>query len=395
MLNHNYIHIGFDPVNNITSANTIQYNLTTAPGDYTAGMLLQNCGNARVVGNTISNSNTLTGITNFRGIDAELCADGRFNCNTITRMPYGFRFMGNCDKTLLRSNSMTLYDEGIHLDGATLPDQYQVNDNTGNSEPMDNAWNDTPNQSGTPTDRVVGTSGGLINWYHRPGTLGSNPYDPKDNGTTSPIVFSIPDLAAIPPVTCEDFSSRHSRDAEYGSTVGDSLQFDEYANENIWLAKWNAYSSMKSDSTIIYQGNSDDIYYQQFFNDIAQTNIGAFAQINELATDSTNITTAQNINTAIVDTNNIEYYKKTVNNIYIYTYANDVAPSIMDSAVLDNISALNFYEAGDAIYVAASMLDKEIHPQYVAMRKAKPLAPLIKLEDEYSLVPNPANLFLP
>ncbi|MBL0050333.1 MAG: hypothetical protein IPP29_01810 [Bacteroidetes bacterium] len=30
VLNHNYIHIGFDPVNNITSANTIQYNLTTA-----------------------------------------------------------------------------------------------------------------------------------------------------------------------------------------------------------------------------------------------------------------------------------------------------------------------------------------------------------------------------
>ncbi|MBL0050568.1 MAG: hypothetical protein IPP29_03125 [Bacteroidetes bacterium] len=54
---------------------------------------------------------------------------------------------------------------------------------------------------------------------------------------------------------------------------------------------------------------------------------------------------------------------------------------------------LKFYEAGDAIYVAASMLDKEIHPQYVAMRKAKPLAPLIKLEDEYSLVPNPANIF--
>nr|MBK9653209.1 hypothetical protein [Bacteroidota bacterium] len=371
VLNHNFAHIGFDPIAKLLAPNTITFNLTNPPADYTAGMLLQNCGNARVTANTITNNTALTGITNFNGIDAELCSDGRFNCNTINRIPYSFRFYGNCNKTLLRSNSMTNYDEAMHLESATLPDQYQVNDNTGDNEPWI-MWNDMPNTSGTPADRVVGT-GGLINWYHQPGTPGSNPFDPLDNGTTSPIVNSISDAAAIPPVACEDFTERHGRDAAYGRTVGDSLLFDEYANENSWLARMNAYTDMKTDSTIINQGNSADAYYQQFFDEVAQTNIGALAAVNELTADSTNLATAQAVNTAIVDTNNIEYYNKTVNDIYINTYANDNLPNEMDSSMLDMISSLNFYEAGDAIYQAAAMLGKEIHPQCVAMRKAKPL----------------------
>ncbi|MBL0050569.1 MAG: hypothetical protein IPP29_03130 [Bacteroidetes bacterium] len=58
-----------------------------------------------------------------------------------------------------------------------------------------------------------------------------------------------------------------------------------------------------------------------------------------MATDTTNIASAQTVNAAIVDTNNIEYYKKTVNSIYINTYANNLSPGTMDSGVLDNISA--------------------------------------------------------
>ncbi|MBL0050334.1 MAG: hypothetical protein IPP29_01815 [Bacteroidetes bacterium] len=108
---------------------------------------MQNCGNARVVGNTISNSNTLTGITNFRGIDAELCADGRFNCNTITNFTRGFNFTGNCNLTKLRKNNMSGYEHAVHLEAnATLPSQGDLDIGTGKYIPYNNQWTYTGNE---------------------------------------------------------------------------------------------------------------------------------------------------------------------------------------------------------------------------------------------------------
>lgn len=283
---------------------------------------------------------------------------------------------------------MTGYDEGIHLDGATLPDQFQWNGTT--QEPLDNAWNDPPQPSGQPTDRVTGNIGGLnpFFWFVR-NTGGI--YNPLDGGTTNPIINVTP--IAQGTVFCNDFSNRLDRDERFGAVVGDSLQFEEYQNENLYFAKVNAYKAMKDDSTIIYTGSSGDAAYENFYNTMDASNIGSFETVNELAADTNTIGLAASENAAIVDTNSIEYFKKSVNDIYLNNTAQHLPLSSTDSSFLDYVTTLSVYSAGNAIYFAAAMIGKELHPGYVAMRRVKP----IPVQKEYpiapfKLFPNPASV---
>jgi hypothetical protein len=194
-------------------------------------------------------------------------------------------------------------------------------------------------------------------------------------------------------VACNDISDRQGRDERFGAVVGDSLQFTEYPDENTYQAKTNAFTAMKSDSTLLFQNNINDAAYQNFYNEMNQSNIGIFDSIRVMAADSSQIHTAITINKAIVDTNSIEYFKKEINNIQLTKTAMNQPLNAADSSFCDYVSSLSYYIAGDAIYSAAAMISKEIHPVYVPMRKAtpeheqkeKPLARVFKL------FPNPAS----
>lgn len=377
--------------------NIITYNLGDPPFLYDPhyGIFLQYCPGARVVSNEISNNNVVTsGITNFRGIDVTASTDLRINCNTITNLPRSMNFMGNCDGALLRSNVMTEYDEGIHLEGATLPDQFQVNDQTGTQEPMNNLWNDGSTGNGNPTDRVTGTiSGSPINWYYRNDIPSPTPFDPLDAGMTSLIIASVPYNPGI--VACNDFSNRQSREQKFGAAVGDSLQFSEYENENSYYTKENAFKAMKSDSAILYQGTATDASFQLFYADMENSNIGVFDSVAVMAADSNSIAAAAILNSAVVDTNDIEYFKKSVNDIYLNTVASDLPLSASDSLWCDYVSSLSYFTAGSSIFTAAALLGKEIHPVYYSLRKASPELTGIKNKHDglfdVLLFPNPAK----
>lgn len=390
------IFIGESPVTAAPAGNFINYSLDASPNinDAHTGIWLQSCRRARVVNNGISNNAevTMAGITNFRGFDIETCTDGWISCNYILNLPRSMNFFATCDNTFLKYNSMQGYEHAINLDGATLPDQFEVVQ--GNPKPLDNAWNDLPLNTNDPTDRVTGSIGGVnpILWYYQPGTFGTNPFDPLDNGMTSPIINTIDEPGS--PIACADFDAGHGRDERFGAVVGDSLQFEEYEDENVYYSKANAYKAMKNDTTIIYAGNSGDAAFIDFYNEMGASNIGSFETVNELASDTTTLEQAASVNTAINDTNSIEYFKKTVNDIYLNGSAIGNPLSSSDSTSLGYIAHLSPLQAGDAVYQSMTILGLEIHQQYVPMRKAKPTENKKEekaAESIFKVFPNPAN----
>ncbi|MEO8146154.1 MAG: T9SS type A sorting domain-containing protein [Bacteroidia bacterium] len=395
------IGIGLDADGNILR-NLISFNLGATPNSsvYYAGIWLQHCDNAKVDGGgpgmspvaDITNNAPSGGTDKFRGIDIENSTNCRINCNSIAYISRSMTFTGHCEFSLLRNNAMAEYEEAIELFNANMTDQYQDN-----FEPLDNLWMDPPNTVGfpPPTDRVTGIGLNPIDWYSQSGTPGSNPYDPLDGGTSSNFVF-VPPFVSPGTVLCNDYSNRPSRDDLLGRIVGDSLEFSEYEDENTYLAKMNAYNFIKNDTSILYLDEESDDDYQDFYADMATLNIGSFARVNELGSNTETLADARTENDAIREDNDIEYYKKTVNEIYLNRYAPiDSSLSSADSSTLESIAAMNWYEAGDAIYSAAAMLGLEIHPTISALRLGNQQNASLKESDDKTIIvkPNPAKDF--
>ncbi len=105
------------------------------------------------------------------------------------------------------------------------------------------------------------------------------------------------------------------------------------------------------------------------------------------------VSTAATINASANDTNKIEYFQKTVNEIYLSKVAQNIPLSSSDSSMCDYISLQSYFLTGEAIYHAAAMIGKEIHPDYVTMRKAHNAPDENKASSpaEIKIFPNPAN----
>ncbi len=327
------------------------------------------------------------GVSNFRGIDIENSMDTRINCNVITNLPRSMTFTGHCERNILRNNIMSGYENAIELYSAYITDQFQANGTA--EEPTDNQWMDDD------TDlRVTGSFIPLdpINWYYK---TSDQKYDPDPTLASTSILLRVPATGTI---FCDDYSDQRSRDELYGAVVYDSLEFAEYENENAYLAKVNTYQALKNDTSILYLSEPSDTAYQNFYFTMQSLNVGELARVNELSVLPDSVLTAVGINDAITEDNDIEYYKKTVNNIYLNTIAIDSALSGTDSTTLETIAYLNWYQAGDAIYTAAPMMFLEIHPSVPSSRIMMPFipieSPIIPSVPSITAVPNPAQDFV-
>ncbi len=199
-------------------------------------------------------------------------------------------------------------------------------------------------------------------------------------------------------VVCDDYSDQRSRDELYGDVVYDSLQFAEYVDENTYIARMNTYLALKNDTSILYLSEPSDTTYQNFYYSMQSLNIGELARVNELSVLPDSVLTALGVNDAVTEDNDIEYYKKTVNHIYLNTIAIDSAMSSTDSTTLESIAYMNWYQSGDAMYTAAPMLFLEIHPIVTSARISNnettieiPVTPLV---ESVSAIPNPTQEFV-
>jgi hypothetical protein len=107
---------------------------------------------------------------------------------------------------------------------------------------------------GTPTK---------INWYHQGLDGSSNSYSP--NPYPLVLVLADPDESTALFNCASTLVNSGDWVVEFGPIVGDSTTYAEYSEQNTYLAKTIAYQAMKSDSTIIYQGDSLDADFEAFF----------------------------------------------------------------------------------------------------------------------------------
>jgi hypothetical protein len=374
---------------------TSNYQTGFAPAEIYRGIWVQNSNNAFIVGNEVVNIYEITGsTTNFRGIEIQNCYDGRLNCNTIDNIPLSFYIFGRCDGTLLRKNTMSHYDAGIELESATIAPQFQINNSTGDEEPIDNVWTDDPAPFGDATDRVTGTTNsGQVLWLYQ---TSNGDYNPLDGGTTSPVVNAVDDGAGI--VACDDVSNRQSRETRFAATVGDSLVFDAFEVEQTWMARKYAYESMRSDSTLLYQDTLTDQIYQDFFWREDSLNTGKFGTIRLLSADTSYFGTAEAINEAVFDEIDLETNLKLANSYFFNNLAIDEPFNSADSSAVLALAELPYYAAGEAAFIAFGMLGLERTPYIPVLRIAPeiiiPIQNSNPPQNSIQLFPVPVNNYI-
>jgi len=119
------------------------------------------------------------------------------------------------------------------------------------------------------------------------------------------------------------------------------------------------YRVLKSDTSIMYLGDTADAAYQQFYAAQQAANIGKFEEVQNLIKDG-EIQLAINKNEGVQDQKLIDYYLKTATEIYLKTYCVDnynlTAQQIDFLTALANITP---WVGGDGVYIARYMLNIE------------------------------------
>ncbi|MBK8414481.1 MAG: T9SS type A sorting domain-containing protein [Bacteroidetes bacterium] len=289
---------------------------------------------------------------------------------------------------------MSHYDAGIELKSATIAPQFQINNSSGDEEPIDNIWTDDPAPFGDATDRVTGTTNSSpFLWLYQ---TSNGDYNPLDGGTTSPVVAVQSDGAAS--VDCHDVSNRQSRETRFAATVGDSLAFDYYEVERSWMARKYAYEAMRTDSTLLYQDTLTDQIYQDFFWHEDSLNTGKFGTIRFLSADTSYFGTAETINESVFDEIDLETNLKIANSYYFNNLAIDEPFDSADSSAVLSLAELPYYTAGEAAFITFGMLGLERTPYIPALRIAPelviPIQSSTPLHNSIQLFPIPVTYYI-
>ncbi|OQA08674.1 MAG: hypothetical protein BWY67_01463 [Bacteroidetes bacterium ADurb.Bin397] len=301
----NGIKIGTDASNNVSLGNTINYSVDAFPVPfYHGGIWLQQCPNAMVTDNIISNSHFYAD-PNFRGIDLENSLMADINCNSVSNFGIGINFDGNCDDTELRQNTLTDFDIGININNSKIAlNQGAQTGIPTHQTAWDNQWFMTGTNSNTYKVGGSPLDGLQINWYHQDPDLPTYSYSP--NPYPQVLVLADPDETTASFTCTSSLLNSGDRIVEFGPIVGDSADYAENFAENTYLARTIAYWAMKTDSTIIYQGDSLDADFEAFFQRHDSSNIGKFYLVKSLIEREPD--SAMVILETILPENNIEFY---------------------------------------------------------------------------------------
>jgi len=366
--------------------NEINFNLASIPADpYTGIWSMRNAG-SNIMRNAITQSNTNTGWGNMlTGIEMNTSMNTYLGCNDITNTGWSMHLVNDCGAAQLHNNYMHNYDIAVQCDNATVPPQGSPGISWENIWLCDDA---TANQFNM---RVDGTVVQPINWFHFGSSVYTNAQSPTPGNPLA--VFPIGGATAILVDPCgigdPDRSHGGSRDETFGAVVGDSLQFEDYENEQVYNAKQSTYIILKNDTSLLTANTPADEDFQNFYAEMQESNIGFFEEVNEQIAES-DTSEADSVNIAIADTNWIEYNKKTVNDLYINKYLKGIPFTAADSMVLESIALQNSVTGGDAVFMARAILKLEVHEQPLAFRKAKDNVTK-DIGDKIVLAPNPAK----
>lgn len=218
--------------------------------------------------------------------------------------------------------------------------------------------------------------------------------DAWDNITASLIIYTQQDAGVM--VDCSAQSNNQNRGVRFGRTVGDSLIFEVFEEENTWFARSYAYVSMSRDSTIIFQDTLTDAPFISFYNEADSSNIGRFQLVACLSPDSASRVSASSLNLSITPLLDLETALQTVWDKYLTIVAAGDTLTGSDTLLLEQVGDLDYFSGGRAIYMAAAMLGKEVNPSIPPLRInpgnvniPDPQSPAIK--KQIKIYPNPAT----
>ncbi|MBI4930843.1 MAG: DUF3494 domain-containing protein [Bacteroidetes bacterium] len=323
------------------------------------GIRLQGCSNVKVKQNTIT-QNAVPVVTptfamtkTLLGINVENslgCIVGSYN--TITKFGSGGYIFGMCNPSTLACNNLNSCYYGFNFDGpgpgfsAAVGDQIRDATFPFNPRPTANVW------TGSISSDLGGNIKPIIWWF-------DNAPLPTSGGMQLGSLFGAGNTATL--TTNNDICVQFKvpAQAQRGMLRRIVAQQNNYVSliaQNLTLEHKYALKTLRENPQWMHQNNPDDTLFQNFYAKMMASNLGKLGLINDTIANG-HINDAININNTIIDTNALDANSKTVNRIYLNTWAQGILEfSSADSAALLTIALQEPLEFGDAVYSARVML---------------------------------------
>lgn len=262
------------------------------------------------------------------------------------------------------------------------------------SAASDNVWDEPLYSFFRHTFCISGTNGANIFWYTRSGTgiyypsTNANDFSPgvTSIGSTGNLITSAP-MNTTCTAPCTSCTRMHLI-----PIAKDSVLYTFAPAENKWQDKNYAVKKLRSDSSLMSGGGSDDIALQQFYQTEMLGNIGKLRLVAENIADG-NISDALLMNDLINPQNALEQNQKTVNDIYLNSIGHGIPTlDVLQTQTLTNIAMQDALDAGPAVYDARVMLN--INKDIIVPEDESQRSMSINSENTsqlFRLYPNPNN----
>jgi hypothetical protein len=232
-------------------------------------------------------------------------------------------------------------------------------------------------------------------WHIKYNAQGTD-YDPEVLYPHQLSNYIIPFLNSQSAEECPIREVLHAKTAEereelYGKILREEINYTALFETYSDYDKSTLYKILESDTTLRNLGDTGDVKYQTFYNLIKYSNIGKITDF-EYKLMNNELAEAKQLNSSLVNTSQVEEYRKIVNDIYLNTFAIGYYTLTQEQvSTLQQIADVTPWEGGDAVYIARYMLNIEqdnVRPAYVVHPHTNPSP---DVEQTVTLYPNPAK----
>ena len=344
----------------------------------------ENCDNL-TVDNNLAFSNTTplgNGIDKrLRGFSVDNTTNSNFCSNKAEQMGSGVWVYNKCAGTTFKGMNNSACIHGFHLVNADLPRQ-GTDLGGGNFSGWENVWTQS-----SGIDIAGATFNTLIlDWDYDQNTPFGNPalatiYVAKHG-------WNVHDQNCTP----AQGPRAAQRDAEFGGTVMDTVEYNEnFIDENKYADKEQFYNKASDDSTYLSLGASNDAVYQQEYDSLTATNVGVLREV-EQQIKGESYSTASALNQIIVPSNQSEQNKKEVNEITLYAKAHFDSIDSARKETLTAIAVQDIIHGGEAVIEARARLNKDVIDDPVGYyRLSKPTTETQHPVLKGKIIPNPVS----
>jgi hypothetical protein len=384
----------------LVDVNSINFGtLSTTIGHNYFGIKAEHCNYSKIQNNNIVyNTEPIASLqAKLQGIYLDLTENASIGLNRMNYMGNGMNVNNSNLNTQFFCNDFDQCWNGFYFNNANLSNQLLFAPPNGNIT-SDNYWYDIPPVNNTTAlRRMEGSSSNLsaIQWLHRDFTLTFfNIYSPYIIDNTDPLFYKISCIQSqIPNPVCMSwfvFSSSIGRALLLENIVNDTNTYTGLQQANDYMAKEFAYKKLDESPAYLSMNSVEDIKYNLFYNKHKIKNIGKFDKVSKHIRNQ-NYQAALAINNSIIDENQIETNRKTVNRIYLENLMNNIKVNTFDSLELVNIAWQESKFGGNAVFTARVMLG--IDPDLNSISYAAPFKHLseTKYENLVTIYPNPAT----